>query len=286
MIGASALVLWSSLAILTTESGKVPPFQLVAMAFSMGGVIAVAKWLWAGDDILSRLRQPAGAWLLGVGGLFGYHFCYFLALRIAPPLQASLVNSLWPLLIVLFSALLPGTEGLRPRHLLGAAAGLAGAALLVTGGDLSGAGFVPDYLPGYLVALACALIWSSYSVLNRRFRDVPSDVVGGFCAVTALLALVCHKLFETTVWPDGAGQWVAVLVMGLGPVGLAFFTWDYGVKHGNIRALGTLAYATPLMSSLLLILFGRAEFTWVAASAALLIVGGAALGTGDLFRRR
>lgn len=281
-IGALAIVMWSTLALLTAESGVVPPFQLVAMAFGIAAATALVVWLARGRNPLQVLRQPVGAWVLGVGGLFGYHFFYFLALRQAPPLQANLLNYLWPLLIVLFSAFLPG-ERLRPRHVLGGVAGMCGAALLVIqGGD---AGLRAEHALGYGAAAIGAVVWAGYSVLNRRFRSVPTDAVGGFCAATAVLALLCHLTFETTAWPAG-WQWGAVLGLGLGPVGAAFFVWDYGVKHGNIRALGVLSYATPLLSTGLLILFGRGVLSAGVAVAALLIIGGAVIGAGDVFRRQ
>lgn len=282
-IGASAILMWGTLALLTAESGAVPPFQLVAMAFAVAGVTSVAAWIIRGKSPLRVLRQPPGAWALGVGGLFGYHFFYFLALRQAPPLQANLLNYLWPLLIVLFSALLPG-ERLKGRHVFGALLGLCGAVLLVSRGgrfELETA-----HLVGYAAALCGAVIWAAYSVANRRYGQVPTDAVGGFCAVTAALALLCHLAFETTVWPAGAGQWLAVLGLGLGPVGAAFFVWDYGCKHGDIRALGLLSYATPLLSTALLIAVGRGEMTAVVAAAAALIVGGALVGTARLPKRR
>jgi len=282
MIGATALLLWSTLAILTSWTGQVPPFQLVAMAFAMGSLIALVNWTVKGQAILPRLKQPLGAWVLGVAGLFGYHFFYFLALRLAPPLEANLLNYLWPLLIVLFSALLPG-EHLHFRHIAGALAGMGGAVLLIT--KSGGASFDPRYLLGYGAAVACGVIWAGYSVLNRRYKQVPSDAVGGFCAATALLALVCHLAFEQTVWPEG-WQWLAVLALGTGPVGVAFFVWDHGCKHGNIRALGAMAYAVPLLSNGLLIVFGRGDLTLRVAGAAALIIGGAILGTGDLISWR
>lgn len=285
LVGGLALLLWSTLALLTTLAGGLPPFQMVAMAFGLAFLLALGKWLLRGEAILPRLRQPIGAWALGVAGLFGYHLFYFLALRLAPPIEANLLNYLWPLLIVLFAALLPG-GGLTARHGLGALAGLAGAALLIGRGGQ--AGFDPRFAAGYGSALLCAVIWSAYSVLNRRFfKAVPSDTVGGFCAATALLALLCHLIAESTVWPVG-WQWGAMIALGLGPVGAAFFVWDYGCKHGDIRALGTLAYAVPLLSNGLLIATGRGEATWQVAVAALLIIGGAALGAGDILlgRRR
>jgi drug/metabolite transporter (DMT)-like permease len=190
---------------------------------------------------------------------------------------------MWPLLIVLFSALLPG-ERLRWWHIAGALAGMAGSVLLVTDGGR--VVFQPEYALGYLSAGACALTWSTYSVLSRKFGAVPTDTVGWFCGASAVLGLLAHLAFETTVWPQDTGQWLAILALGLGPVGAAFFTWDIGVKHGDIRALGVFAYAAPLISTLLLIAFGQGEATGIVAGACALIVGGALLAARDMFRRK
>jgi drug/metabolite transporter (DMT)-like permease len=283
MIGAVAILLWSTLAALATLTGPVPPFQMCAFAFAIAFLVGVAGSALRGRSPLAYLRQPPAVWLLGVGGLFGFHFLYFLAVQSAPPVEANLLNYLWPLLIVLFSALLPG-ERLRWWHAAGGAAGLAGTVLLVTRGEALGVS--PAYLPGYLAALASALVWSGYSVLSRRFGDVPTDAVGGFCLATSLLALACHLAFETTVWPADATGWAALVGLGLGPVGAAFFVWDHGVKHGDIQALGVLSYAAPLLSTLLLIALGLAEGRWSVWAACALIVGGALLASRDLLVRR
>jgi drug/metabolite transporter (DMT)-like permease len=281
LIGSTAVLLWATLAALTTLSGGIPPLQLLAMSFTLAFLIGLGLWLWedrrAGRrgvaGLASRFRLPPAVWALGIYGLFGYPFAYFMALRLAPPVEAGLINYLWPLLIVLFAAFLPG-ERLRSRQVAGALLGFAGAALIVTRGQ--GLQVEPQYVPGYLFAVACGVIWASYSVLSRRARHVPTSAVGAFCGATAVLALIFHLIFEETVWPTG-GEWLAVIGLGLGPVGAAFYTWDYGVKHGSIQTLGALAYAAPLLSTLLLIVLGLAEPTWVIAVACGLIVGGAVL---------
>lgn len=279
LIGTIAIWLWAALALFTTLTPSVPALQLTAMTFSLSALAAVAMWLLRGDGVLKHFRLAPAAWALGIFGLFGYHALYFLALKLAPPLEASLINYLWPLLIVLFSALLPG-EKLRWFHLAGAGLGLAGTVILIAGkGEL---GFDWRYAAGYAAAFACAFTWSSYSVLSRRFAAVPTDAVGAFCAATALLSWIGHVAFETTSWPADTKEWAAVIALGLGPVGLAFFCWDHGMKRGDVRALGTMAYAAPLLSTLLLILFGQGALTLPVIAACALIIGGAVLGTADL----
>jgi drug/metabolite transporter (DMT)-like permease len=275
-IGFGAIVLWSCLALLTAASGRVPPFQLAAMTFAIGGGCGLIVGFRRGD--FTALRQPWPVWALGVGGLFGYHALYFAALRLAPPAEAGLIAYLWPLLIVLFAGLLPG-ENLSRRHLAGAFLGLAGVVVLSLARRPASANLpiAGETWVGYALALACAFVWSSYSILSRRFPNVPSRAVAGFCAVTAGLSLVCHLLFETTRWPNGASQWLATAGLGLGPVGLAFYLWDYGVKRGDIRLLGVMSYAAPVLSTLLLVAAGFAEPTAGLGIACGLIVGGALL---------
>ena len=279
-IGFTAVLLWSLLAFLTAASGTVPAFQLTAVTFAIGG----ASLLLIRPGAIRAMRQPLPVWLLGVGGLFGYHFCYFFALRNAPPVEAGLINYLWPLLIVVFSALLPG-ERLRWQHLAGCALALFGAVLVVTRGQ--GFGFDVQYSLGYAAALCAAIIWAAYSVLSRRFAAVSSDAIAGFCLVTALLATICHLLLEQTIWPGNPWQWAALIGLGLGPVGLAFYVWDIGVKRGDIQVLGAASYSAPLLSTLILILTGYATYSHLILIACLLITAGAVLAAKDLlFRRR
>jgi len=282
-IGFCAVLLWASLATLTAASGSVPPFELLALTFGVGGLAGVALWT-VRPAAAKALRQPWPVYLLGVGGLFGYHACYFIALRHAPVVEAGLINYLWPLLIVMFSAMLPG-ERLKWQHLAGCVPALLGAVLVVTRGQ--GFNFDATYLPGYAAALIAAVIWGAYSVLSRRLPHVPSDTITGFCLVTAALATAVHFAIEPTVWPANAWQWAAVVGLGLGPVGLAFYVWDVGVKHGDIQVLGAASYSAPLLSTALLVLTGYAAYSNTILVACVLITAGAVLAASDLlFGRR
>lgn len=283
LTGFSAVLMWSMLALLTAFTGNVPPFLMSALTFAVGTLVGLAV----------RLRMPAASsaasipgpvWLIGIGGLFGYHFFYFSALRNAPAVEASLVNYLWPLLIVLGSALMPG-ERLRWNHVAGTLLGLAGTFLIVTRGG--GFSFDARYGFGYAMAGLSAVLWASYSLLSRRFPGVPTSAVMWFCAATAALSLLCHLLLEETVLPASAAQWAAVAGLGLFPVGAAFYAWDHGVKHGNIQVLGAASYLAPLISTLALIAGGVAEPSLRILAACVLITAGAVLAAKSmLFGRR
>ncbi len=262
--GLGAIALWAFLAVLTRATAEIPPLQLTAMTFTVSGVLGLAALAVTGR--LRDLRQPTISWLHGVGGLFVYHALYFIALRSAPAEAANLLNYLWPLLIVLLAGALLGMR-LRRRHLLGCGLAACGCLLLLG----SGARFSSDYLAGYVCAVGAAVTWAVYSVTAQRLAHVPSGAVAGFCLATALLSLPLHLALETSVMP-GWSTLGMIAAIGAGPVGLAFFLWDFGMKRGDPRLLGTLAYATPIASTLLL--------TWPApgldslAAASLVAIGG------------
>jgi drug/metabolite transporter (DMT)-like permease len=279
--GLGAIALWGALATLSVLAGPIPPFQMVAMTFAVGALIGVVRARRRGLGWLDLLRWPPPVWLLGVGGLFGYHALYFAALQLAPPAEANLVNYLWPLLIVLLSAPLTG-ERLGWPHLVGALLGFAGVALLAFG---RGVGFSSAHALGYALALGCAFAWSLYSVLSRRFGETPSDAIASFCAAAAILSLLCHLMFEFTVWPATPVAWLAVLALGVGPTGGAFYLWDHAVKRGDIRALGALSYAAPILSTALLVLCGLAPPTLALLVAALLVTAGAVLASREMWKK-
>lgn len=275
ILGLGAIMLWGLLALLTDMTKGVPPFLLTALTFWVASALGLMVLVARGQ--LGALRQSPAAWALGVGGLFGSHALYFAAMKNAPPAEASLIGYLWPLLIVLMSGFLPG-EKLRWPHIAGACLGLGGIVVLTLGkGGLGSSGALPLF--GYTLALLFAIVWAGYSVLSRRMAAVPTEAVVGFCIATAALASFAHLLTEPSGWPQETGQWLGIILLGLGPTGAAFFLWDIGMKRGDIRLLGTASYAAPVISTIALVLAGRAEAGWTLAAACALIVAGAVIAT-------
>jgi len=261
----AAIALWATLASLGVALAHVPPFLLTGLALLIG---SVPSW-----PLARSWRIPASTLLLGVYGLFGFHFLLFVALRSAPPLEANLVNYLWPLLIVVLAPLLLPGMRLRPVHVAAAIAGFAGAALAIVGGQRIAGGLSW----GYLAAAASAFVWATYSLLTQRVAHFPTAAIGLFGLVSGLLALACHALLEPSVALT-TRDWLMIVLVGLGPLGAAFFFWDAALKRSDPRRIGLLSYLTPLASTLLLAATtGRPLTLWLAL-AALLIVGAAGVG--------
>jgi len=269
LLGSGAIALWAFLALLSKVAQGVPPFELTALAFAISALLGLT--IVAARGRLGALRQPALVWAHGVGGLFGYHALYFAALAFAPAAEANLINYTWPLLLALFAGPVLGLR-LTRYHAAGIVLATLGG-LLLTGTGLSMSGTAPL---GYALAAGAAVTWALYSVLSRRLAAVPTEAVAGFCAGSAILAGVAHLLFEPDVMPSPEA-WLAIAALGIGPTGSAFFLWDIGMKQGDPRLLGTLAYATPVLSTVLLCLGGYAPWTLALASAALLVAAGGVL---------
>lgn len=264
-----AIALWASLASLGVSLAHVPPFLLTGIALIIGSLPA---WPYVLRDP-SQWRIPLRTLALGVYGLFAYHFLLFIALRNAPPVEANLVNYLWPLFIVVLSpVVLPGIR-LRWPHVLAALLGFGGAAIAIVGGrELSG-----TLAWGYVPAFAAALIWATYSLLTKRVAAFPTTAIGLFGLVSGALSLLCHVALEpaATLAPR---DWLLLAVMGLGPLGASFFLWDKALKLGDARHIGILSYITPLASTALLIVVSGRAFSGSIALATALIISAAILG--------
>ena len=260
-----AIALWATLASLGVALAHVPPFLLTGLALVVG---SAPSW-----PLARQWRVAPSTLLLGVYGLFGFHFLLFVALRTAPPLEANLVNYLWPLLIVVLAPLLLRGVTLRPLHVLAAVAGFAGAALAIVGGrDVSG-----GLAWGYVAAAGSAFVWATYSLLTQRVPHFPTAAIGLFGLVSGVLALACHALLEAPVALSTRDA-LLIAAIGLGPLGAAFFLWDAALKRSDARGIGLLSYLTPLASTLLLALTTSRPLTPRIGAAALLIVGAAIVG--------
>jgi drug/metabolite transporter (DMT)-like permease len=282
LFALAAIALWALLAWLGVALSHVPPFLLTGIALLMGSLIALPLSFQNGRLNLSSWKMPWPHLLLGVYGLFGFHFLLFIALRHAPPVQANLVNYLWPLGIVVMAPLfLPGVK-LKVSHLVAAVFGFAGACIAILGkssaGDAAGSGFAWGYIP----AAGSAFIWASYSLMTKRLalqgKSFATAAIGLFGLVSGALSLLCHALLEPSV-ALSANDWGYLALMGLGPLGAAFYLWDAALKRGDARQIGILSYLTPLASTGVLILVSGQPFTLMIGLAAAMIVGAAWLGT-------
>ena len=268
LYGFIAIGLWGTLALLGTVTANIPAFQLLSLCFFISAIIIVIKRIAIKKPIFSKPSLTLAQWLIGIIGLFGFHFCYFMALKFAPVIEVSLIVYLWPLLL----ATLVANKQNRLRALIGGSLGFIGIAFIIVGnGELT---LNSDYRIGYFLAAICAVIWGSYSwFLSTSNNDV--EDIAWLSAAVALLALLAHWQFETSNWSFSLSEWGGILLLGLGPVGGAFYLWDIALKKGNQQLLASLSFSTPLISSVILAIAGFNTWSTNIIIALALILSGA-----------
>jgi len=267
-----AIVLWASLAALATSLSNIPPFLLTGIGLVIGSLISLPL----SGFKLTAWKVPAKTLTVGVYGLFGYHLMLFIALQTAPAVEANLVNYLWPLLIVVLAPLFTRSLKLGARNIIAAIAGFTGAAIAISS---AGAGAGPlGFEIGYLFAFAAAVIWATYSLLTTKLPTFPTSAIGLFGLVSGLLAIAAHFVLEEPA-VISASDWVLLVILGLGPLGGAFYFWDAALKIGDPRRIGLLAFLTPLLSTTLLLVVSGRALSWQLLLATVLIIGGALLGS-------
>ena len=280
LVGLGAICLWSTGGPLLTLIPDFPPFQLIAMTMVTFFLVMVPVWIARGQSVAAQFKMPLKVWLIGITGPFGYTVCFFISYQLITPVHASLLLLSWPVILLLANAMLRDRR-IRWWHGLGAAAGFGGAIVLVLSRQ-TGEGVDQAPLLGYLIAAGGALCFSLYSFCRSGWPEVKTDAGAMFCLGGAVLSVPIHLIFESTVMPS-AIAWAVIVAFGLGNVAAALYAWDYGMKFGQVRSLVALSYLIPLFTALILIAIGAGTLTTTAAVACLLIVGGAFIGSRDLF---
>jgi len=268
LLTLGAIFLWASLASLVTLLSDIPPLLLTGIGLIIGAAVSVPSLRFG----IRPWKVPPKTLLLGVYGLFGYHLMLFLALQNAPAVEANLVNYLWPLLIVLLSPIFTKSLALNFRFVLAAISGFAGAVIAIT---YNGSGFESLSIEvGYFFALAAAVIWATYSLATTKVPSFPTPAIGLFALVSGVLAIGAHFIFEPAA-AISSSDWLLLVILGAGPLGGAFYLWDAALKIGDPRRIGLLAFLTPLLSTVLLVVVSGNPFSWQLLISAALILGGA-----------
>jgi drug/metabolite transporter (DMT)-like permease len=258
--------------------------QVLALQFGGAALTLVALRAWRAaranlraDKSSEAIRRSSplssdalGAVLVGVVGLTGTIFLQYLAFATAPIVEANVVAYGWPLFAALWAAL-----AYRSRQTFAgvplAMVGFAGVALILG----SGGGFsaTDGGTTGYIAALASAVCMTFYTVMSGRSRAPVDTFLLPATALGMVFALaLCLTGLAPWMWTSASvGAWIASVYAGVGPMVGGFWLWSRAMSGDGAKRLAPLGYATPLASTMLLLLFGE-TFTSGTLLGALLVL--------------
>ncbi len=278
--GAIFLWCWSGLCFhFGTKEIGVTPF--LALSMLIGVATGLVAQICSGQRIARLFRLPLRVFVAGFFGIALQTLCLVSAVHLAPEDelgQVVLTNYLWPICMVVLSLWLLD-EKARPLWVLcGALLGFAGV-VLASGPEKLGT--MPSSLLPYGLTGFSAFFWALYSVLLKRWH-VPEDQGGSTIQFIAIIVMSSFWATWQSVWPTwdqvSGAPLFWIVVSGLGPMGLAYYWWEVGVKRGAAHLAATLANAIPVGSAIIIGLSVGEAMNLFLIPGALLIAGGAWLG--------
>lgn len=167
-------------------------------------------------------------------------------------MEVSLVNYLWPTLLVLMTAAVSRKHGAVVKAIPGAIVATIGVAMAVGGESLSVQEAVSNIasnpLP-FALALAGAFIWAIYATFTPSLSEGYDGTTIFFCCVAVVLWTIHFASGDgLPATAPGIGGYAALLACAISISG-GYACWGYGMLHGNMETLAIGSYATPLFST-------------------------------------
>nr|WP_299154912.1 DMT family transporter [uncultured Tateyamaria sp.] len=267
-----AVVLWASWPALAIIAYPAPPLLVLGASALIGFLFSFV--LAAKQKTLTTFATVPIRTLAFVAiSLMGNNAFYLAAIARIGPAEANVVHYLWPVFLVgLASALHRRAPSLLQT--VGIACGFVGVAVALSpqmGGGLD--------LIGVFLGACGALTFAIYSV-GRSLAQVETNVVGPSLGLAGIAALAAHFILEPAYWPT-TGQWLAIVLMGIGPFTVANIFWDKATREGSAATISSLAFLTPLVAMILLAIFGLGIVTIATVLGALFAIAGAVLSSGS-----
>ena len=266
-LGLLAVSIWSVFGVFFLFVRDLPTFEILALVFFIGYIAFTIMQLVRGEDIASYWKQPLSYYIFWLAGAGLYTVLIYISFQTAPVFEANILNYLWPILLVLFSALIYKEE-LPIHRILGMLCGFGGAFLIMVPAE--GEAMFANFSYGHALAIIAAIIWALYSALTRN-KNYPQGFQAPMFLLLAIICAAIHFGFEKTVMPN-LTQWFFLFL--LGALRISYALWDYGMKKGNVVLLASVSYFLPFFSSTFLIAAGEKPTHPLIASGAALICFG------------
>lgn len=227
--------------------------------------------------LVLRRRDIAPVLLLGLFGIVGYHYFFFLSLRYTEVANTAIINALSPVLTGVAAAVLI-KERLSRGNYAGLVVAFLGVLILLSDGSFETI-LAVRFNKGDLLMLLSVTSWVVYAFLIRSMLDRYSGFTLTFYAtlfgVLMLLFLAPQEAPLGEIQAISRASLLAVLYMGIGGSGLGYLLYNLSIREIGATRTSSFVYSViPLMVAVLALLFFQQSITpTMIASMVLILVG-------------
>jgi drug/metabolite transporter (DMT)-like permease len=255
----------------------IPPFALSFWRWALALAILACfglRHLLAERELAMRYKKFLI--IQGLLGVAGFNSFIYLAMQSTTAINAALVNSCTPIIIVLISWA-RFKDRLSLKQALGVAISLGGVLLIISGGNLRNLLHL-QFNSGDILVIIAAGLWAFYSVNLKKYpRGLHPLAYQTAIATVGLAALLPLYLLEITTgktMPVTTGTIVSIVYVAVFASVLAFIFWNRAVSSLGANIAGPFIHLMPAFSTLLAVLFLGETLTGNHLLAILLIFGG------------
>lgn len=193
----------------------------------------------------------------GLLGVTGFNTLIYIAMQSTTAINAVLVNSCIPVIIVIISWLIY-KERLSIKQSVGVLISLSGVLLIIAKGDVAALQQF-SFNQGDLLVLAAAVVWAFYSANLRNYPEGlhPIAYQTGIMMMGLIFLIPCY-LFELQTGKHMLLNISTILTVGYVAMFasvLAFICWTRAIREVGANRAGPFIHLMPVFSTILAIIF-------------------------------
>lgn len=286
LLTVSALLWSGNFVISKAVAASIPPVGLLFWRWMVALVILLPFALPRLSSQWSLVRANLKLFpLFGLLGVTLFNLLIYTAMHTTTAINAALVNSVIPVLIILFSRLF-FKSGITRRQWFGVLLSLLGVFTIILRGHPTGI-LTLSFSSGDLLVLGAAVAWSLYSIALRYYPKGLDPLVFllciTLCGLPLILPIYLWEIASGSLIPLTAASFATIAYVGICASVIAFICWNSGIRSVGAQSGGQFIHLMPVFSTILAVIFLHERLQGFHLFGIVLIVTGIVAAT-DLLR--
>ena len=215
---------------------------------------------------------------LAICAVFGVainQILFFEGLNLSAPINASIIITAIPVIILIFSHYIL-KEKITFIKVIGIIMGASGALMVILSNG--GGEFKASSMLGNFLIFINAVSWALYLVLIKPLMEKYDSITVMkwvfFFGLIIVFPFTFPSFLSASFSVIPFKIWMSISFVVLGATIIAYFLNNYSLKSVSPSVNGIYIYLQPLIATVVAILYGKDELTWIKTIAAILIMAG------------